>query len=153
VDLLNDEKNKDQSFILKSSQKEENSPDVFTFSTNGCPINKDLVANEKFRQSDLTLRHLKSIKYKGDWTCWQTLLNLHEKPKLLQNLVRNFELIVSNETYFTDVNVSGEFQTKNEKNTLKLNSNIDFSDMNETECDDTIKLLWTISEKLKNIVV
>jgi len=151
VDLLNEEKNKDQSFILKSSQKEENSPDILTFST--CPIDKDLVANEKFRQSDLTLRHLKSIKYKGDWTCWETLLNLDENPKLFQNLVGNLELIVSNETYYTDVNVSGEFQTKNEKNTLKLNSNIDFSVMNETECDDTIKLLWTISEKLKNIVV
>ena len=44
VDLLNEEKNKDQSFILKSSQKEENSPDVFTFST-CCPINKDLVVS------------------------------------------------------------------------------------------------------------
>ena len=101
----------------------------------------------------MTLRHLKTIKYKGDWTCWETLLNLDENLKLFQNLVGNLELIVSNETYYTDVNVSGEFQTKNEKNSLKLNSNIDFSVMNETECEDTIKLLWTISEKLKNIVV
>jgi len=111
------------------------------------------VVNEKFRQNDVTLRHLKSIKYKGDWTCWQRLLNLDEQPKLFQNLIGNLELIVSNETYFTDLNVSGEFQTKNEKNTLKLNANIDFSYMNETECDDIIKLMWTISEKLKNIVV
>ena len=109
--------------------------------------------NEKFRQTDLTLRHLNSIKYKGDWTCWQRLLNLDEKTKLLQNLMRNLELIVSNETYFTDLNVSGEFQTKNEKNTLKLNAHINFSYMNETECDDIIKLMWTISEKLKKIVV
>ena len=152
MDLLNEEKNKDQSFILKSSQKEENSPDLFTFST-CCPINKDLVVNEKFRQNDVTPRHLKSIKYKGDWTRWQRLLNLDEKQKFFQSLIGNLELIVSNETYFTDLNVSGEFQTKNEKNTLKLNANIDFSYMNETECDDIIKLMWTISEKLKNIVV
>ena len=72
-----------------------------------------------------------------------------EKPKLFQNLVRNFELIVSNETYFTDLNVSGEFQTKNEKNTLKLNANIAFSDMNETECDEIIKLMWIYLNKEK----
>jgi len=109
--------------------------------------------NEKFRQNDLTLRHLKLIKYKGDWRCWQTFLNLDENLKLFKNFIQNFELIVSNEIYFTDLNVSGEFQTKNEKNTLKLNANIDFSYLNETECDDIIKLMWTISEKLNNIVV
>jgi hypothetical protein len=31
----------------------------------------------------------------------------------------------------TNANAYGEFQTKNEKNTLKLNANIDFTVMNE----------------------
>jgi hypothetical protein len=86
-----------------------------------CPINKDLVANESFLKSESTLRHLNSIKYKATWMCCQSLLNLNENtPKSPQAVLSRIEIYVSKETYFTDFNAYGEFQTKNEKNTLKL---------------------------------
>jgi len=152
VDLLK-EKSKDSSFILKSTQQECISRDLSPFKT-CCPINKDLVVNESFRKSELTLRHLNSIKYKAAWMCWQSLLNLDENtPKSLQAVLSRIEICVSKEIYFTDVNAYGEFQTKNEKNTLKLNASIDFSVVNETDCAEIIQMMWTISEKLNKIVV
>ena len=86
--------------------------------------------------------------------CWQSLLNLDENtPKSLQAVLSRIEICVSKEIYFTDVNAYGEFQTKNEKNTLKLNASIDFSVVNETDCAEIIQMMWTISEKLNKIVV
>ena len=141
--------NKDTSFSLKSTQK-ENDPELAAFKN--CPINKELVVAEKFRNSSVTLRELTTIKYKGDFKCWQSLLNFSSEIKN-SNLLKNFEIVISNEKYYMDCNVAGEFQTINEKNTFKINLNTDFSTLKSSECNEIIQLMWTISEKIKKILV
>ena len=140
--------NKDTSFSLKSSQN-ENELDFAN-----CPINKDLLVQEKFRRSNvITLRKLKTIAYRGDYSCWQSLLNLDEMNSLEQSLLTQFEINVSNETYYTDCNVDGIFQTKSEKNTLNINLSLNFNALSSLESDTVIKIMWKISEKFSKIVV
>jgi hypothetical protein len=108
--------------------------------------------DENFRNSSLTLRQLTTIKYKGDFECWQSMLNLTSEIKN-SDLIKCLEIVISNEKYYMDCNVAGEFQIKNEKNTFKINANIDFSTLNSSECNEIIQIMWKISEKLKTIIV
>ena len=144
VDIRNE--TRDTSFVLKSSQKEN-----FPFTI--CPVNKDLIVIEKFRKDFVTLRQLKQIKYTGGYQCWQSFLNFDDMASLNKDLISKLEIIVSNETYYTDCNVAGVFQTKNEKNTFKINTNIDFAKLSHSQCEEIIQGMWQISEKLKNIVI
>ena len=90
------------SFILKSTQQECIDRYLSPFKT-CCLINKDLVVNEIFLKSELTLRHLNSIKYKAStlWMCWQSLLNLDENtPKSLQAVLSRIVICVSKRNIF-----------------------------------------------------
>ena len=143
VDIRNN--NKDISFILKSTHKE-----IFPW-TPKCPINKDLKVVEQFRNDFVTLRQMKTIKYKGGLECWQSLLDFDEIPN--QDLISKLEIIVSNETYYTDCDESGVFQSRNDKNTFKINAHVDFNKISSSECDAMIQFLWKISEKLNKIII
>ena len=106
---------------------------------------------EQFRNDFVTLRQMKTIKYKGGFQCWQSLLDFDEIPN--QDLISKLEIIVSNETYYTDCDEAGVFQSRNDKNTFKINSRVDFNKISLSECDEMIQLMWKISEKLKKIII
>ena len=94
---------------------------------------------------------MKTIKYKGGLECWQSLLDFDEIPN--QDLISKLEIIVSNETYYTDCDESGVFQSRNDKNTFKINAHVDFNKISSSECDAMIQFLWKISEKLNKIII
>ena len=119
-----------------------------------CPINKDLILNSQYHQiNSLQLRVLRVLKYQGDFKSWQSFLNLNESLAVHSDLFSKLEVLISNETYYSDSNVEGVFQNKNEKNSLKIISNINFDEMSQNQCETFIDIMWKISNEISKLIV
>ena len=151
INIRSSNREKDVCFCLKSCQK-ENEAKLSQFQK--CPINKDLILNSQYHQiNSLQLRVLRVLKYQGDFKSWQSFLNLNESLAVHSDLFSKLEVLISNETYYSDSNVEGVFQNKNEKNSLKIISNINFDEMSQNQCETFIDIMWKISNEISKLIV
>lgn len=140
---------KDLSFCLESSkQEDEKNFKIFK----ACPINNEIVLNEQYRHFSQTyIRELKTIKYSGDFSSWQSLLNLDERTAN-QDIFERLVVSVSLEKTHSDNGSNGVFQNTSEKKLIEISIDIDFSTLSALGYTQLISIMWIISQGVSKII-
>ena len=159
IDLrnLSDEHKKDIRFSLLSDR--EVATDVSeiikqikqsVISLNG--ENARLVVSDDFKQSDVFVRHSKSVKYKGNIENWKPIFHTYGLTLLESKWLEEIKVAIADVDEFSENDENGSFKVSTNRKELVVSAKLDVKSLKITEFKELTDLMWHISQIFQKLL-